>query len=296
MGICVENLVYKYGVNSALLSRMRGEVDGGNALKGVNITLDKGLTVILGPNGAGKSTLMKILGTFYGYKTGNVFLNELDYKKNITEIRDRIGYLPQHFKAYPSVTGREFLELMSGLRKVENQSQVINEIIEDLEMADYIDKRIKTYSGGMNQKLGIAQLLVGNPEFMIIDEPTVGLDPEQRGVIREVLSEISNDRIVLVSTHIVEDIENTCDNIIIIRKGEILYQGNKEGLIEKYNGNIYKTRVTVKEFKEFKKTCLVVSKKQDGDNYDVIYYSDKESNDEKITPSLEDAYITCQNL
>lgn len=296
MRICVENLVYKYGMNSALLSRMRGEVDGDNALKGVNITLDKGLTVILGPNGAGKSTLMKILGTFYGYKTGNVFLNELDYKKNITEIRDRIGYLPQHFKAYPSVTGREFLELISGLRKVGNQSQVINEIIEDLEMTDYIDKKIKTYSGGMNQKLGIAQLLVGNPEFMIIDEPTVGLDPEQRGVIREVLSEISSDRIVLVSTHIVEDVENTCDNIIVIRKGEILYQGNKDGLIEKYNGNMYKTRITVKEFKSFKKTCLVVSKKQDGDSYDIVYYSDKESKDEKITPSLEDAYITCQNL
>lgn len=296
MGIYVKNLEYKYAAASGLLSKMRGDSDGGNVLKGINITLDNGLTVILGPNGAGKSTLMKILGTFYGYKKGKVFLNELDYKKNVTEIRDKIGYLPQHFKAYPSVTGREFLELMSGLRKVENQSQVINEIIEDLEMADYIDKKIKTYSGGMNQKLGIAQLLVGNPEFMIIDEPTVGLDPEQRGVIREVLSEISNDRIVLVSTHIVEDIENTCDNIIIIRKGEILYQGNKEGLIEKYNGNIYKTRVTVKEFKEFKKTCLVVSKKQDGDSYDVIYYSDKESNDEKITPSLEDAYITCQNL
>ncbi|MGL5084845.1 MAG: ATP-binding cassette domain-containing protein [Clostridium sp.] len=214
----------------------------------------------------------------------------------MSEIRNNIAYLPQNFKVYPTISGREFLELMAGLREINNSKNVIDEIIKDLEMEDYIDNKIGKYSGGMNQKLGIAQLLVGNPKLMIIDEPTVGLDPEQRNIIRETLNDISENRIVLVSTHIVEDIEVNCDNLIIMKKGKLLYQGDKSELINLYNDKAYKATMTNKEVQAFKKENIIISKKIVNDNWEVKYYSEVDNGHSKIELNLEEAYIICQNI
>lgn len=294
--ISIRDLKFKYGLVKKIANIKNLNNEKGNVLKGINLELKEGLNVLLGPNGTGKTTLMKLLGTFYGFNNGEIYLDDLNYRKDIEKIRSKIAYLPQNFKVYPTISGREFLELMASLRKITNSQEKINEIITELEMEEYIDKRIKTYSGGMNQKLGIAQLLIGDPKVIIIDEPTVGLDPEQRNIIREVLNEISENRIVIVSTHIVEDIEVNCDNLIIMKKGQVIYEGDKKTLLERYKNNIYVKVLSNKELRDFKKENIIVSKIQIDDKYEVKYYSKENRGDTKANINLEEAYIICQNV
>lgn len=298
MGVLkIKNLNFKYRAGFKNLNAIKKKKSSeNNILKNVTLEINDGLNVLLGPNGTGKTTLMKILGTFFAFRDGDIYLDKLDYKKDIEDIREQIAYLPQDFKVYTNITGREFLKLISSLRNIENQEDKVNCIISELEMEEYIDKKVKTYSGGMNQKLGIAQLLIGEPKLMIIDEPTVGLDPEQRNIIREVLNEISNDRIVIVSTHIVEDIEVNCDNLIIMKNGKVLYQGNKKSLLELYKDKVYTTTIGIKEFRNFKSEKFIISKVQEENNYIIKYYSENKEENPRVNINLEEAYIICQNI
>ncbi len=263
-------------------------------LKNINFSINDGIIALLGPNGAGKTTLMKILATITNIDKDTIYFNDISYS-NVENIRKYIGYLPQKFETYTQVTGREFLNFIYDIRGLKNdRAKHINDIIEMVDLKKFIDKKIKTYSGGVLRRLGIAQALVGNPKLIIIDEPTVGLDPEQRILFRNLLSNISKDRIVLISTHIVEDIEFCSNNLLIINEGEILYQGSSNELISKYRKKIFLKEVTRSEYEYMKKTFKVLDFKISGNKY-IVKYIDKENDENLSNISLEDAYICCIN-
>lgn len=278
----VNNLEFKYGKFQAL--------------NDISFQVGDGVVGILGPNGAGKSTTIKLITTLFEIQSGDIYLNDLNYKKDLKDIRKEIGYLPQDFDVYGNLKGREFLEIVAGLKLDSDKKQItqhINEIIDRLDMGTYIDKKIKKYSGGMRQKLGFAQVLVGNPKLVVVDEPTVGLDPEQRNTIRELFPIISKDRIVLVTTHIVEDIEYYCNYLLVISEGNLIYKGTKEDFINEIDGVLWEADANADEFIQASTKGKIVLT-QTSNNLTHIKYISKEpltSNSKAIKPSLQEAYI-----
>lgn len=283
----VSNLEFKYG-----------KVE---ALKNISFEVTEGLIGILGPNGAGKTTAMKLITTLYAIQKGEIFLNNLSYKKDLSQIRKMIGYLPQDFSTYDNIKGREFLEIIGSLKLDWNKKKIanhVNEIIDKLEMNNYIDRKIKEYSGGMKQKLGFAQVLVGDPDLIVIDEPTVGLDPEQRNTIRELFPIISKNRIVLATTHIVEDIEFYCNYLLVIKDGSLIYEGTKEKFIEKAYGLVWEADVDLDTLLKIKTANKVITNFRVSDFSHIKYISKipLTQNSKKADINLQDAYIVYNNL
>ncbi|WP_297438042.1 ATP-binding cassette domain-containing protein [uncultured Clostridium sp.] len=265
------------------------------ALKNISLEASNGIIALLGPNGAGKSTLMKILVTLLEKESGNINFNGIDYE-NTEKIRSYIGYLPQKFEAYKNVTGKEFLNFIYDVKGLKiNRKEHIGGIISLVNLEEFIDRKINSYSGGVLRRLGIAQALVGDSKLIIIDEPTVGLDPQQRNQFRNILSKISIDKIVIISTHIVEDIEFCSNNLFILNKGEIRYSGSSKNLIERYKKNIWTSIVAREEFDMINSRYEVLSFRNEDDKYVVKYISNEGYDEEAINNSatLEDAYICC---
>jgi ABC-2 type transport system ATP-binding protein len=283
----VSNLNYKYG--------------NVEALKDISFEVKEGVVGILGPNGAGKTTALKLLTTLFSIQSGEVFLNDLNYKNNLKEVRKSIGYLPQDFSTYETLKGREFLEIIASLKldwNKKNIKQHIDEIIENLDMNEYIDRKIKQYSGGMKQKLGFAQVLIGDPSLIVVDEPTVGLDPEQRNMIRELFPVISKNRIVLVTTHIVEDIEYYCNYLLVIKSGELIYKGTKENFINEVDGLLWESDVDIDTLNKISASGTVLTT-LNSSNYSHIKYISKEPltpDSVKVKVDLQDAYIIHSRL
>jgi len=283
----VNNLSYKYG--------------NLEALKNISFEVNEGLVGVLGPNGAGKSTAMKIITTLFEIQKGEIFLNDLDYKKNLKQVRSALGYLPQDFSTYGNIKGREFLEIIGNLKVDWDKKELgkhIDEIIEQLDMKEFINRRFKEYSGGMKQKLGFAQVLIGNPKLIVVDEPTVGLDPEQRNNIRELFSIISKDRIVLATTHIVEDIEFYCNYLLVIKEGKLIYKGTKENFVEEVKDKLWEEDVDIDTLIKIKSTNKVITTIANGSLTHVKYISEKSltSNSVKAHVNLQDAYIIHSKL
>ena len=283
----VNNLSYKYG--------------NLEALKNISFEVNEGLVGVLGPNGAGKSTAMKIITTLFEIQNGEIFLNDLDYKKNLKQVRSTLGYLPQDFSTYGNIKGREFLEIIGNLKVDWDKKELgkhIDEIIEQLDMKEFIDRRFKEYSGGMKQKLGFAQVLIGNPKLIVVDEPTVGLDPEQRNNIRELFSIISKDRIVLATTHIVEDIEFYCNYLLVIKEGKLIYKGTKENFVEEVKDKLWEEDVDIDALIKIKSTNKVITTIAKDNLTHVKYISEKSltNNSVKAHVNLQDAYIIHSKL
>lgn len=283
----VSNLNYKYG--------------NVEALKDISFEVKEGVVGILGPNGAGKTTALKLLTTLFSIQSGEVFLNDLNYKKNLKEVRKNIGYLPQDFSTYENLKGREFLEIIGSLKLDWNKKNIkehIDGIIENLDMNEYIDRKIKQYSGGMKQKLGFAQVLIGDPSLIVVDEPTVGLDPEQRNMIRELFPVISKNRIVLVTTHIVEDIEYYCNYLLVMKSGELIYKGTKENFINEVDGLLWESDVDIDTLNKISASGTVLTT-LNSSNYSHIKYISKEPltpDSIKVKVNLQDAYIIHSRL
>lgn len=278
----VDHLSYSYGKYKAL--------------NNISFEVTDGLVGVLGPNGAGKTTAMKLITTLFKAYDGQIFLNNLSYKKDIKEVRKSIGYLPQDFSTYGNLKGREFLEIIGSLKvdcNVKKIKQQIDEIISKLNMTEYIDKKVKQYSGGMKQKLGFAQVLIGSPNLIVVDEPTVGLDPEQRNYIRELFPIISKDRIVLVTTHIVEDIEFYCNYLLVIKEGELIYSGTKDRFIREVEGMAWEAEVNLETYTKIFNTNKILKTSQLGDSMNIQYVSSEPltSNSRKVDIGLQDAYI-----
>ena len=219
MKISVENLnmIYKAGKK---------------ALKDVSLQIESpSLIGLLGPNGAGKSTLMKLLVAELMPTSGEILIDGVPLLKNERKLKASLGYLPQSFGLYDELTVWQFLDYMAALKGIKNSKKVIKEVIEKTNLTEKRKARISTLSGGQRQRVGIAQALMGNPELLIFDEPTVGLDPEERINFRNLFSKTAQDKIVLLSTHIIEDIQSVCDKLIVINHGQILFTGTPEELI-----------------------------------------------------------------
>ena len=265
------------------------------ALRNVNLSLGPGVLGLLGPNGAGKSTLMRILATVTRPTSGRVLWNGQDITKNVEPLRSSLGYLPQDFGVYPNLSAVEFLEYLAAVKGIAAlpARKRIAELLELVNLADTAKRPLGGYSGGMRQRVGIAQALLGDPRLLIVDEPTAGLDPEERVRFRNLLSELSGERIVLLSTHIVSDVEAVSTSIGILAHGRLLAHGTPEQLLASVNGKVWEVIVSTAELPALKQRFLVTSTahRTDGVRVRVVADAAPASDARELEPSLEDAYL-----
>lgn len=267
------------------------------ALKDINLTIQQGMFGLLGRNGAGKTTLMKTLATLHEKKSGRITVCGIPIEQ-AGEVREITGYLPQDFSMYPemSVYGcLDYLGALSGMDRAERKKQ-IDSLLKKVNLTEQSRKKVRALSGGMKRRLGIAQALLHNPKVLIVDEPTAGLDPEERIRFRNLLCEVAEERIVILSTHIVGDIEAACENIAILNEGEILFRGTVPELTENACGKVYSVTVEKGELPQIKKKYIVTGMLAQGSHMKLRIISDKFP---EITgavqeePNCEDAYMYC---
>ncbi|MGZ4870398.1 MAG: ABC transporter ATP-binding protein, partial [Candidatus Angelobacter sp.] len=238
--------------------------NGVKALDNVSLTIPRGMYGLLGPNGAGKSTLMRTLATLQEPDSGSVFLGEIDVLKQKDEIRRRLGYLPQEFGVYPRISAQDMLShlaLLKGIISSRERKEVVSAMLQRCNLYEVRKKALTGFSGGMRQRFGIAQALLGNPQLLIVDEPTAGLDPGERNRFYNLLAEVGEQVIVILSTHIVEDVMDLCTNMAIIHEGRVLYEGEPQAAIAKLNGRIWQRSIEKNELAHYEKTFRVVSNK-----------------------------------
>jgi ABC-2 type transport system ATP-binding protein len=265
------------------------------ALDNINLELKEGMYGLLGPNGAGKTTLLRILATLLQKSGGTISLDGIDIQKK-KDIRSQLGYLPQEFSFYPEMTVLEcmdYLALLSGIRSSRERRSKTTDLLERVNLTEHKNKKCKSLSGGMKRRLGIAQAILNDPKLLIVDEPTSGLDPEERIKFRNLISEFSEKRIVILSTHIVEDIEATCDKLAVINKGQIIFKGSVEELIYKVQGKVWTSVFRRSEFEDIKESSTIISSISEGKNIRARILSDLKPAEgaENVLPSIEDAYL-----
>ena len=265
------------------------------ALKDVSLTLDSGVIGLLGPNGAGKSTLMNILATITRPTTGRVLLNGEDCTRRPDAMRRNLGYLPQDFGVYPNLSAREFLAYLAAVKGVPARAAAlrIEELLDLLNLTSAANRPLGGFSGGMRQRVGIAQALLGDPAVLIVDEPTVGLDPEERMRFRHLIADLSGERIVILSTHIVSDLEATASRIAVIEKGRLLRVDAPEALMREADGKVWDWTVPVARLPEVRQRFQIASTLRRGDGIQVRILSEDSPAPEAVArpPALEDAYL-----
>lgn len=271
------------------------------ALDNVDLEIGQGTFGLLGPNGAGKTTLIKILSTQMAPTSGRVRVGAWDLQKDRSEVRGSLGYLPQHFGSYPQLTAWEFLDYMDRLaagRRRNGRKARVRDALENVGLYDARDRRTGTFSGGMMRRLGIAQAIVGDPELLVVDEPTVGLDPEERIRFRGILARLSRDRAILISTHIVGDISSTCDDLAVLNAGRIVYRGSPGALADRANGKTWRVQADDAGFEAISREFLVVTVAVDGGRMDLRFVGDGRppAGAEPVVPNLEDAYVYFMGL
>lgn len=263
-------------------------------LKDYSLSIENGILGLLGPNGAGKSTLMKIIATISQPTNGSITIDGVDITREPNAIRKILGYLPQDFGVYPNLNAYEFLEYIAAMKGVggTNLRPRIEALLEGVNLTEAAKKPIGTYSGGMKQRIGIAQVLLNNPKILIFDEPTVGLDPEERVRFRNLISDLANDCIVILSSHIVSDIETIADEVAIMKKGQLITKGLQEEVIDTVREKVFESMIDSGELAAFKEKYLVVNTIRKKEQVLVRYISDSPlSAAANCTASLEDAYL-----
>jgi len=220
--------------------------NGVKALDNVSLNLEKGMFGLLGPNGAGKSSLMRTLATLQEADSGTVDLDGIDVLNQPHEVRKILGYLPQEFGVYPKITAEHLLDHVALLKGITNGSQrkeLVNYFLQKVNLYEKRKKAVKGFSGGMKQRVGIAQALIGDPKLIIVDEPTAGLDPGERNRFHNLLAEVGEEVIVILSTHIVDDVKELCTNMAIMNLGQIVYQGNPINALEDLKGMVWRKTI-----------------------------------------------------
>lgn len=263
-------------------------------LNNINLMLEPGLYGLLGANGAGKSTLMKILATLLKPSSGNIVFNGDKINRNNSKYLDKLSYLPQDFGVYSTFSGKEFIDYIGKLKGVQSEElrQRSKILFKKFELYDYANRNVGKYSGGMKRRIGIIQAFINNPSIILLDEPTAGLDPMQRLILKNFISEESKNKIIIYSTHITEDIESICDNIIMIRSGEIISDGTEEEVLKALENKIYETIISKYDFLEFVESNLVINYKELDNGYRVRFISNKQIlNAQSVKPNLEDLYL-----
>jgi ABC-2 type transport system ATP-binding protein len=266
-------------------------------LRDLRLELGPGVVGLLGPNGAGKSTLMRIIATVTRATEGRVLWNDHDIARSPDTLRAVLGYLPQDFGVYPRLTALEFLEYMAAVKGLDARSarQRIDELLAVVNLAEARDRSLGGFSGGMKQRVGIAQALLNDPEVLIVDEPTAGLDPEERARFRNLLSELSGERIVIFSTHIVSDIEAIATDIAILSGGRLLAHGAPEDLLRAVEGKVWELVIPSAEMSAAKQKFLISTsvRRTDGVHVRIVAVERPGTGAVPATPTLEDAYLHC---
>lgn len=274
-----------------------GKIYRGNvqALRSFALSLQPGVLGLLGPNGAGKSTLMRIVATVTRPSTGRVLWNGTNITREPESLRGVLGYLPQDFGVYPNLSAIEFLDYLAAVRGLSSESarRRIGELLELVNLTDAARRPLGGYSGGMRQRIGVAQALLNDPKLLIVDEPTAGLDPEERVRFRNLLSELSGERIVILSTHIVSDVEAVATDIALVAQGQLVAHAAPEALISSVEGRVWEVVVPSAELAELRQKHLVsnTAHRTDGVHARVIADSPPRPNARPLEPSLEDAYL-----
>ncbi len=268
---------------------------GVQALNAIDMTIPGGMFGLLGPNGAGKTTLMRILAGILRPTNGSIHIGEydIDTERGRTSVKRMLGYLPQDLGMYPDLSAREFLDYVGILKGMDNRKarrQRVEELLETVSLTNVANRKLKTYSGGMKRRIGIAQALLNDPKLLIVDEPTAGLDPEERIRFRNLLSDLGGDRTVLLSTHIVEDIAQTCRNLAIMKSGKVVFQGTTAELVGETRGKVW--IITTQGIKP-EGNFTVVSTLNMGTTiqYRVVGELSPRAGAVPAEPSLEDSYV-----
>ena len=261
----------------------------------VSAVLKPGVYGLLGANGAGKTTLMRMLCAILEPTSGEVFLDGTEVTSMGADYRDLLGYLPQDFGYYPNYTAKEFLWYMAALKGIPKSMarERTKELLEVVGLHDVTGKKLKTFSGGMKQRVGIAQALLNNPKILILDEPTAGLDPKERVRFRNLISDYARDRIVILSTHIVSDIEAIADEALLMKKGKLVSQGTVSELTKEAEGRVWELAVPLEEAKRWQEKTAVANLRHEGDKAVLRILSDDRPAEEAVPceATLEDLYL-----
>jgi len=251
---------------------------------------------LLGPNGAGKSTLMRTLATLQEPDTGTVRLGDLDVLEQKEEVRKILGYLPQEFGLYPRFSAEAMLNhfaVLKGIRDGGERKQTVEHILEITNLSDVRKQKLGTFSGGMRQRFGVAQALIGSPQLIIVDEPTAGLDPQERHRFLNLLSEIGENVVVILSTHIVEDVRELCSRMAVIDKGRVLLSGDPRTFASQLEGKVWRKSIEKDEVETYENSMTVISKRLLAGRPNIHVFCEQPPGDgfEPVVPDLEDVYM-----
>lgn len=269
--------------------------NGHQAIRNISLEIKNGMFGLLGPNGAGKSSLMKTIVGLQKPTSGSISFNDVDIVSNPDNIKKNLGFLPQDFGVYPKVSAYNLLNHIAILKGVNDDTERKNQIhylLEKVNLWDFRNKEVHTFSGGMKQRFGVAQALLGNPKIVIVDEPTAGLDPEERNRFNMLLSDISNEVVVILSTHLVEDVKNLCSEMTIMNKGQILKTGKPKELISELENKIWSKSIKNDDLENYQSNYQVISKQLIERVLNITIFSEtKPKGFVAITPLLEHVYF-----
>ena len=271
--------------------------NGVKALRNVSLRIPAGMFGLLGPNGAGKSTLMRTLATLQEPDTGRITLGTVDVLKEKETVRRMLGYLPQEFGVYPKVSAQELLDhfaVLKGILDPRQRKETVDALLQRVNLTDVRKRKLGTFSGGMKQRFGIAQALLGDPKLIIVDEPTAGLDPVERLRFNNLLSRISEQVVVILSTHIVDDVSDLCRNMAIIDQGQVLLTGDPLKTIDQLRGRVWKKIVARDDLQTYERDCQVISTRLVAGRTQIHVLSGNrpDASFEEVSPALEDVYFS----
>lgn len=288
MELVIQNLSKTYG-------------NGVKALNDISLTLTRGMFGLLGPNGAGKSSLMRTIATLQEPDSGSIIFNDgfnpqIDVLRQKDEVRKVLGYLPQEFGVYPKIDAETLLNhlaVLKGITDSAKRKKTVEILLEKTNLTNVKNKNLGGYSGGMKQRFGIAQALLGNPQILIVDEPTAGLDPEERNRFLNLLSDLSNDKIIILSTHIVEDVQELCPNVALVNKGQVVFAGKTSEAVDEMRGKVWKDHVKKTNLEVYREAMNVISERMvAGETYVHVFDNERIAPHAiEVEPSLEDFYF-----
>jgi ABC-type multidrug transport system ATPase subunit len=272
--------------------------NGVRALNDISLTIPHGMYGLLGPNGAGKSTLMRTIATLQEADSGSMRLGELDVLKQKDELRKRLGYLPQEFGVYPRISAQDMLDhlaVLKGIGGSKERKELVESMLKRCNLYDLRKKALTSFSGGMRQRFGIAQALIGNPQLLIVDEPTAGLDPGERNRFYNLLAEVGEQVIVILSTHIVEDVTDLCTKMAIIHEGRVLYEGKPDDAVAQLKDRVWQRSIAKAELPSYEQRYRVISNRLVGGrpHLHVLSAQSPEDGFAPSVPDLEDVFFTC---
>lgn len=264
-------------------------------IENINLDFENGLYGLLAPNGAGKTTLIKMMTTLLIPTSGEIIYDGMEIQKMGAKYRSLVGYLPQKFGYYKNNTPVQYLDYLAALKGLptDGLKQRINDVIEQVGLTESANVKMKKFSGGMLQRVGIAQAILGDTKILILDEPTAGLDPKERVRFRNIISALSKDRIVILSTHVVSDIESIANRVVMIKDKHLYKNDTVAAICAELEGHVFETSLTNLEYAEFEKKYFVLSARQEHDGMTVRFYNDGKTdiNARECTPNLEDVFL-----